>query len=236
MSAFSDGVATNVQAVLNMAWDVRTGSVVPESSTVKLGGGAVKVSGTWLYADLADSSTAAHKLKKEVTGKLVRSYLDAAGRIIRRFDGEIRSFDGDRVMGVFMGTDMNFRAIKAGLGINWAVDNVLQPNLKAIWPTLGDFWTLDHGVGIDTGDALIVRGGVRDNNDLISVGAAPNVAAKLSSLRSTHDVYITERVYSDATAAGQIGSNGENMWTWYTAQTIGGTTYKVLASAWRWTP
>lgn len=235
MSVFSDSVGSQVQTILNTAWDIRDGTLVPTTDTVKLKDGAVKVEAAYLYADLADSSQAAQKLKKEVTGKIIRSYLDAASRIIKHYGGEIRSFDGDRVMGIFMGNSKNTNAIKAGLSINWAMDHVLDPKFVAKWPTLKDYWTPAHGVGIDTGSALIVRGGVRASNDLVSIGEAPNVAAKLSGLRGSPDVYITEAVYNQCNEVART-TNGKNMWTDYPAQTIGGSTYKVKGSTWRWTP
>ncbi|MGB6659152.1 MAG: hypothetical protein WBE90_08670, partial [Xanthobacteraceae bacterium] len=42
---------------------------------------------------------------------------------------------------------------------------------------------LAHCTGIDTSEVLVVRAGIRNNNDLIWVGSAPNVTAKLSALR-----------------------------------------------------
>ena len=223
---------TNVQTVLDMAWDMRDGQVVPDTDDVKLTGGAVKVTATYLYADLAGSSKAAHKLKKEVTGKLIRSYLDAATRVIKHYGGSIRSFDGDRVMGIFMGDSKNSSAMKAGLGINWAVVEVLGKKLEAKWPDLKDHWTLGHGVGIATGEALIVRGGVRASNDLVSIGAAPNVAAKLSELRSSPNVYCTKVTHSNSHDSARLSSGGESMWAPYTAQSIGGAVYQVMGSTW----
>jgi adenylate cyclase len=235
LSVFSDSVEVQVQTILNTGWDIRDGNTVPTTDTVKLTDGAVRVNATYLYADLADSSGAAQKLKKEVTGKLVRSYLDAASRIIKHYEGEIRSFDGDRVMGIFIGNSKNTNAIKTALGINWAMDKVLDPKFLAKWPALNNNWTPAHGVGIDTGEALIVRGGVRNSNDLVSIGSAPNVAAKLSSLRGAPDVYITHAVYNNCSAAAKA-TDGKNMWTDYGTQAIGGCAYKVKGSTWRWTP
>lgn len=236
MSAISVLVAARVSEIVGTTWDQRNGNVVPTSDSVKLKDGAVVVNATYLYADLANSSTAAHVLRREVTGKIIRSYLDASVRIIRHFGGEIRSFDGDRVMGIFIGDAKNTNAFKAGLGINWAVEKALRPTFTSTWPTLGEHWKLSHGVGIDTGEAMIVRGGVRDHNDLISIGEAPNVAAKLSALRTGFHVYATDRVYNGTDASVRVSPDGTNMWTRTPAQTIGGKAHPVVASRWTWTP
>ncbi|MCP4383428.1 MAG: adenylate/guanylate cyclase domain-containing protein [Hyphomicrobiales bacterium] len=232
MSVVSDSIETNVQLVLNTSWDTRNGQVVPATEDVKLAGGAVNVTATYLYADLAGSSLAAHKLKKEVTGKLIRSYLDAASRVIKHYGGAIRSFDGDRVMGIFMGDSKNSSAMKAGLGINWAVSEVLDKKFAAKWSDLNDHWNLGHGVGIATGEAMLVRGGVRASNDLIAIGRAPNVAAKLSDLRGSPNVYCTEETHDHSHDSARIASDGRSMWSQYSNQTIGGTVYRIKGSTW----
>ena len=235
MSTFSQEIETKVQEIIDTSWSIRDGQVVPKTGDVVLKNGAVRVEATYLFADLGDSSGAAQKLKKEVTGKVIRAYLDCASRIIGHFDGAIRSFDGDRVMGIFIGGSKNTSSVKAALGINWAMDNVLKPRLEKKWSTLPTYYKIHHGVGIATGESLIVRGGVRDNNDLVSIGGAPNVAAKLSDLRQSPDVYITEDVYNGMNDETKY-TNGKNMWTVVPSQTIGGTVYKVMGSTWRWTP
>lgn len=233
MSVASDAIVNSVQTVLNTAWDTRDGSVVPDTDSVKLSGGAVKVEATYLYADLARSSQAAQKLRKDVTGKIIRSYLDAASRIIKHYKGEIRSFDGDRVMGIFMGSSKNTQALKAGLGINWAMSEVLKPRFEKRWSNLSDYWTPGHGVGIATGEALIVRGGVRASNDLVSVGAPPNVAAKLSELRGAPTVYCTKETWRQAHESARLSSKDKKeMWREHDAQVVGGKSFAVMSSSW----
>ena len=180
VSVISDQVQGAVRETLGTAWNIRDGQVVPDTDDVALRNGAVKVEAAYLYADLANSSKAAQVLKKEVTAKIIRCYVNAAVRLIRWKGGHIRSFDGDRVMGVFIGDSKRNDAVRAALAINWAVRKVLDEKFDAKWPDLKKHYHLDHGIGIDCGEALIVRAGVRNNNDLVSIGEAPNVAAKLA--------------------------------------------------------
>lgn len=235
MSVIGDEVKAAVGALLNTVWDERDGQVVPTTDTVKLSNGAVKVEAAYLYADLGGSSTAAQKLKKDVTAKIIRSYVNASVRIIRNKGGHIRSFDGDRVMGIFMGKSKINNAVRAALAINWAIDEVLRPKFAAKWPTLSDYYTVHHGVGVDCGEALIVRAGVRDNNDLVSIGEAPNVAAKLSDLRGAPDIYITERVYARLNDEQKLAGE-KNMWTNYGTVEVGGTKYAIKGSTYHWQP
>lgn len=236
MSAISATVKTAVQTTLATGWDTRDGTVVPTTESVTLKNGAVKVEAAYLYADMANSSEVAQRLKKEVGAKLIRCYVNSAVRIIRDKGGHIRSFDGDRVMGIFMGDSKRNNAVRAALAINWAVDEVLRPKFKEKWPEIERHYIVKHGVGIDCGEALIVRAGVRDNNDLVSIGEAPNVAAKLSELRSTPDIYITASNVYDRLNEPQKLSNGTNMWTDCGSIAVGGTSYKVKGSTYWWEP
>jgi adenylate cyclase len=231
-----EDIKNSVDSLIAAEWSTRKGIVVPETTDVALANGAVIVDATYLFADLADSSTAAQKLKKEVTGTIFRAYLSAATRVIKRFGGEIRSFDGDRVMGIFIGDSKNTNAARAALGINWAVTQVVRPKLEARWTNLADYYTVHHGVGVDTGEAWIVRGGVRGANDLLSIGEAPNVAAKLSALRRGPTSYITDAVYGKLAQEAKIASQGDNMWSRSNSISVGGKTNGVYSSTWWKTP
>lgn len=138
----------------------------------------------------------AGSLLKETTAKIIRVYINTASRILREFDGEIRGFDGDRVMAIFMGEGKETKAVRAALAINGAVMTIIRPAIESTWSDGKDFCDISHGVGIDTGEALIVRGGVRDNNDLMSIGIAPNRAAKLSEIRDSYSIAITTDVFN----------------------------------------
>lgn len=229
--AFKDEVITGVNDVVDTAWSIREGRVVPATDGVTLKNGAVKLKATYLYADLANSSGAAQTFYRTVTAKIVRAYLNAATRIIRHYGGEIRSFDGDRVMGIFVGTHPNNQAVKAAFGINWALHKVISPKLNKKWPDLHKNWKANHGIGIANGEALIVRGGVRDDSDLVSIGSAPNVAAKLSELRGSPYTYIAKSVYN-ALLAPQLKSGDAPMWQTWPSQVVGGKTFAVMASTW----
>jgi adenylate cyclase len=221
--------------VLNASWNTRDGLVVPKTEDVALKDGAVKIDATYLYADLAGSSEMAQKLKKTVTAKIIRTYINSASRILRWKGGAIRSFDGDRVMAIFIGDSKNTSAVRAALAINWAVVKVIWPKVKETWPTITDFYSMDHGIGVATGEALIVRGGVRDNNDLVSIGEAPNVAAKLSDIRSYKTIYIAADVYNNMHKSVTY-ADATNMWSSFASQTIGGKSYAVYATSYHWEP
>src|SRR5436305_1363835 len=102
-----DTLTSEIETVLETDWNEREGYVVPESDDVALDGGAVQITATFLYADLAASSIIAAVCPWGTTAKIIRAYLDCCTRLIRARDGQIRSFDGDRVMAVFKSDTRN---------------------------------------------------------------------------------------------------------------------------------
>jgi class 3 adenylate cyclase len=190
------------------------GKVVPDEN-VALKDGMVKIEAAILYADLADSTGMVRKLNKKVAAKVMKSFLRCASRCILHRGGAIRSFDGDRVMGVFIGDSKASAAAHCALNINFAVEKVIRPALVAQWSNIEKFYTIKHAVGADMGEILVVRGGVRDNNDLVWVGTAPNDAARLSERRyPTVRSLITKAVYSLLDNHSKF-ANGKPMWFEY---------------------
>lgn len=205
-------IQQSVNDILNADWNIANGTVVPKTEDIVLKNGGRLVDATYLYADLASSSKLAKSVYKEVAAAVIRAYINTASRILRYYAGEIRSFDGDRVMAIFMGVDKETRAVRAALAINWAVVEVLRPAMAKRWTNFESYYAINHGIGIDTGEALIVRGGVRDNNDLISVGEAPNQAAKFSEIRDAYPLTITKAVY-EAMSNEVAFYDGKPFWT-----------------------
>src|SRR5207245_1618227 len=116
------------------------------------------------------------------------------------------AYDGDRIMGIFIGGSKNTSAATCGLKINGAVREILTPALKKQYP-LSDF-ILKHVVGIDTSNLWVTRTGVRGANDLVWVGPAANYAAKLTELDASYPTRITHRVYDKLSDTAKL-SNGK---------------------------
>ncbi len=233
---YLEDLTADVNDIVKSNLENRNGTVVPTTDSVTMKQ-SVTVQATYLFADLAGSSTMAAKLNKPVSAAVIRGFLRTASSIIRNRGGEIRSYDGDRVMGIFMGTNKNTEAAKTGLQINWAVKNILKPALLAKWPTIEQHYAVDHGVGIATGESLIVKGGVHGNNDLASIGQAPNIAAKLSDIRAKYKTYITQDVYDMLHESSKMGGDPKrDMWTAVNPVTIGGVSVKIKASTFWWKP
>jgi adenylate cyclase len=206
-------LTSQTQEIFSTAWESRGGTVIPESEDVALKNGAVKVSATFLYADLAASSKLAEACPWGTTAKIIRAYLNCCTRLIIAYGGKIRSFDGDRVMGVFMGDTKNSYAASCGREIFWVTEKVIAPKATATFDSIkNNNIKISQCVGIDTGDAIAVRAGVRNNNDLIWIGRPPSLAAKLSDIRETNfGVYISDNCFKKLNDANKV-YDGTNLW------------------------
>ena len=98
----SDELSKGVKDILTQSWDMRDGETVPTTKNIKLDGGAVRLDATILYADLAQSSYLATEFQQRTAAKVIRAFLFVMSQLITNCDGKITSFDGDRVMGVFI--------------------------------------------------------------------------------------------------------------------------------------
>ena len=174
-------------------WSERNGQNVPEAADVQLTNDAVKLDGTVLYADLADSTKMVDAYPSAFSAEFYKAFLSCAARIIRDEGGAITAYDGDRVMAVFIGDSKNTRAARTALKISWAMTSVVQPALRQQYPSIA--FTPRHVVGVDTSPLFIARTGVRGANDLVWVGRAANHAAKMAALpRNTLDIYFRRRL------------------------------------------
>lgn len=235
--ALRDDVLSDIQTIISTLWNKREGRQVPSTSEVALAGGAVEIEATFLYADLADSSKMAKELDRRIAAKIIKSFLATSARLLRAHGGEVRSFDGDRIMGVFIGSYRNTSAAKCALQIKWCVDQI-RAKFEAKYESVRDAtFRIRHGVGVDSGTILSVRGGARGSNDLIWIGRAPNLAAKLSDLREDpYRTFITAAVFNRLNDEAKYGG-AENslMWerrTW----TFLGENLVVYRSSWHWRP
>ena len=108
-------------------WSEREGRVVPESDGLRLGNDAVTLEGTVLYADLDDSTKLVDTAEPWLAAEVYKAYLVCAARIIRSEGGVITSYDGDRIMAVFIGDPKNTDAARTALKINFAVQKIVNP-------------------------------------------------------------------------------------------------------------
>ena len=108
----------------------------------------------------------------------------------------------------------NTAAAKCALQIKHVVQKIIRPKFEAKYTAVKNAsFSISHGVGVDSGTVLAVRAGARGDNDLIWMGRAPNLAAKLSDLReSSYATFITAKVYNTMADSSKFGPGNKDMW------------------------
>ena len=207
-------ITSEITQIFRTNWSVRNGGKVPEPQDIKLGNDAVKINATVLYADLKESTKMVNEYKKTFSAEVYKSYLTACCELIKNIDGVITSFDGDRVMAVYIGDSKNTNAVKTALQINYMVLKVINPKIKEVYENT--VFEIKQVVGIDTSELFVARTGIRGDNDLVWVGNAANMAAKMCAIRDGNfSTFISNEVYERIHESAKFANGSENMWRSY---------------------
>jgi len=226
--SLKDDLDKKVKEIFKEQWAERNGQVVPEPSDLKLSNDAVKLNGVVLYADMSESTKLVDSKNAFFAAEVYKSFLHCSAKIIRSEGGEITSFDGDRIMAVFISDNKNTSAARAALKINYASMHIINPALVAQYPDSD--YKVKHTIGIDSSELFIARTGVRGSNDLVWVGKAANHAAKMGGLSNTYPSRISSEVYDKLHKSLKF-SDGKPMWEKVTWTDMNRTIYR---STWWW--
>jgi len=230
--ALSNDIVEDARATFQSQWETRNGIVVPDPEDVGLGNDAVRFErATVLYADLDQSTNLVDTKKWWFAAEVYKTFLYAASKIVRAEGGDIVSYDGDRVMGIFIGKTQCNDAARCALKINYAVKKLIQPELDEKYGQ-GDY-TMRHVVGIDTSPIRAARTGVRGDNDLVWVGRAANYAAKLTAMSAAYPTWITKAVFDKLNDNQKNGGTPKrSMWEsrlWTSMDNA-----SIYRSSWHW--
>jgi class 3 adenylate cyclase len=228
--SLGDDLKAQVKQIFREQWSIRDGQKVPDSDDLKLANDAVKLDGTVLYADLSGSTKLVDGYKDYFAAEIYKAYLHCAAKIIRSEGGAITSYDGDRIMAVYIGDTKNTSAARSGLKINYAVKDIVNPALNAQYANTT--YIVKQVVGIDTSNLFVARTGIRGSNDLVWVGRAANYAAKLTELSDSYPTWMTVDVYSMLHESIKT-TDGKSMWEarrWTAMNDL-----SIYRSNWSWT-
>ncbi|MBI3797980.1 MAG: AAA family ATPase [Deltaproteobacteria bacterium] len=148
---------------------------------------------TVMFCDVVGSTALSERLDPEDLREVMQAYQQACVAVITRFDGYVAKYLGDGVL-VYFGyprahEDDAARAVRAGLGIIEAMQNLPLPHLRL--PQL-----LQVRVGIHTG--LVVAGEMGSGQyreERAIVGETPNIAARLQEHALPNSVVISATTF-----------------------------------------
>lgn len=212
--SFKDDLTAKVQEFVNGCWgEVPSGYTVPSPDDLTFGNTGRRLNACILYADICGSTAMVDNVSDTLAAEYYKAYLYCAAKVIKRSGGVITAYDGDRIMTVFLGDSKEDSAVVAALELSYAVDEIINPSFLALYTT--SHQRLRHTVGIDTGDVLVSKTGVRVDSDLVWVGPAANYAAKLNSfdgLDSDYPIRITREVFKALSRSCLYGSANQLIW------------------------
>jgi class 3 adenylate cyclase/tetratricopeptide (TPR) repeat protein len=151
---------------------------------------------TALFCDLSDSTAIGERADVEAVFSLMRSYFHAGRDALTRHGGSVEKFVGDAIVGVFgvpeAHEDDALRACRAALEIQDRVAE-LNADLEAAFGA-----RIAVRIGINTGEVVAGELGTRAmfaSSDVVVLGDAVNVAARLEQAAAPGEILIGESTY-----------------------------------------
>lgn len=217
-----------IDAYVKQPYEIEETTIVPDTDTAKLtfGNKGLTCEYAFLFMDIRKSSQLHEQYGFTKAAKIYQSFHDINVRVIEENSGSVRAFDGDRVMGVFVGASKNSNAVKAAMQIQWAIRNILNPKLET---------KITCGGGIDSGKILVTKigkGRNKNNNDLVWIGKADNYASHLAN-EAKNTIIISTNSY-DVLVADRKVSDGKNMWQSKILTLKDGTNVNCYESRYGW--
>lgn len=232
----SDDISRRISDILNNDWNISEGIRVPSDNDISMTGKSVRLQGTVLYADLKESSKLVDEVSQRMAAKIYQSFLNSVARLITENNGTVTAYDGDRIMGIFLGNSKDSNAAICALKVNYVVTELLRPTLRRHFESIKKLgFDIDHCTGIDNSSFLAVKAGQRNANDIVWIGKAPNLAAKLSGTRRAgYSTFITKEVFEKLSDEAKYGGNDKRpMWEKILFQFVGDD-IDIYGSKWYW--
>ncbi len=135
-----------------------------------------------LFSDVRNFSGIAEQLQPEEIVKLINIYFDLQTQIIEKHGGVVDKFMGDQIMAIFEGANMADNALRAAVDIQRNLRLLNQERLQR-----GEV-TLEIGIGINHGNAIMGHMGSKSRMDYTLIGDVVNVAARLCAQASAGQI------------------------------------------------
>ncbi|MEW5821102.1 MAG: adenylate/guanylate cyclase domain-containing protein, partial [Cyanobacteriota bacterium] len=149
---------------------------------------AERMTVTVLFSDIRGFTTFSEELYPEQVARYLNEYFNEMVKVILKYNGTVDKFMGDAIMAFFGAPlpDENhcLNAIKAAIEMNESLDK-----LNDKWYKIGKK-TLNIGIGINTGQALVGNFGSDQLMDFTVIGDTVNLASRLESLNKQENTNI----------------------------------------------
>jgi adenylate cyclase len=192
---------------------ITSGLTMPRIDRLDIGE-AKRMTAAVLFFDIADFTQTTSELSEDATLSTLNFIIPTVMEIVRTRSGFIEKNTGDGIMAIF-GTetknplDIAKPAIDAAMMIRYVMNNDLQSNLAQIGlPSLG------FRIGIDMGELLIARIGIKNHSFLTAVGDAANRASKLQERAEPNGICIGDKVFHNLPADLELSCESKDDPEW----------------------
>lgn len=183
----------NSRIFLRRLKKIKKGRTMPDLSILEIGS-ARRMDVAVLFFDLKSFTATSSKISNEATLFILNNIIPSLTRIIQHWGGTIEKNTGDGIMAILGTETINQQkiaqeAIESAMAIRYImlveIHNLMKKHSLPVF---------DFRIGIDMGEVLISRIGVRNMNFITVVGSAANRASKLQSLSRTNGISIGENL------------------------------------------
>ncbi len=146
-----------------------------------------------LFVDIRGFTTISETLEPEQVVEVLNEYLDVTSKAIARHQGMLDKFIGDAAMAVFNApADLEDYVFKAVC----AADDMLK-QAEALEEKLKERFghSVQFGVGINSGPAIVGNIGSEERMDYTAVGDTVNTASRLEGMAGRGEILLGEAVY-----------------------------------------
>lgn len=148
-----------------------------------------------MYVDLVGSTSVILSLPNDIVAKIMSTFAQEMGYIIKRYDGYVLKFAGDAVIGYFLTKNVSSQACDRAVSCAESMIKVLKHGINPILLENG-LLELEIKIGIDRGEVTIVRyGDDPDEAHIDILGPSINIAAKIQGLAHPDQIMIGYDVY-----------------------------------------
>ncbi len=139
---------------------------------------------TIFFSDVRNFTMIAERLEPEQIVKLINVYFQLQTEIIEKYSGVVDKFMGDQIMAIFPTGMMLQSALSAAIEIQKKIVILNQERARK------NEVTLDIGIGINHGAAVLGNMGSRDRMDYTVIGDIVNVASRLCSIARAGQIIV----------------------------------------------
>lgn len=223
-------IESGVRALSASQLEVRQYSEVPSADRIDARMGAAKVDAAVLFVDMKESTSLMSGHVSEFSAKVYKTFLSTTASVVENEGGVVASFSGDRLLAIFTGEMKCSNATRAALRLHSAAKRVNQVLAETV---AASGYQLNYTAGVDCGEVIGIRTGIRSGDDVCWVGRCINTAAKLAAFRGRSEkALITSTVFERLHSSSKQGGDPPRcMWDPMGFAVDG---FAVYGSSWWW--